>query len=107
MDGVVGAGHPAGFLALHPGPAHQHILNGIVEHVAHVQHARYVGRRNHDRVGLLAGVGLGFEKALLLPALVPFGFYVGRGIGFGDGHRGEIREADTGTKVAISGRGRK
>jgi len=85
--GVVGAGHPAGFLALHAGAAHQHVLDGIVEHVAHVQHARHVGRRYHDGVGLLAGVGGGFEKALLLPALVPLGFNVGGRISFGERHR--------------------
>ena len=55
--GVVGAGHPAGVLALHAGASHQNVLNRVVEHVAHVEHARHVGWRNHNCVGFSA-VGL-------------------------------------------------
>ena len=59
--GVVGARHPAGVLAFHAGATHEDVLYGVVQHVTHVQHARHVGRRNHDRVGLTA-VGLRAEK---------------------------------------------
>ena len=57
---MVGARHPAGIFALHSRTAHQHVLNGIVEHVPHVQHAGYVRRRNHDGIRL-AFVGLGMK----------------------------------------------
>ena len=50
--GVVGARHPAGVLALHARPADEHVLNGVVEHVPHVQHARHIGRRDDHGVGL-------------------------------------------------------
>ena len=85
--GVVGAGHPAGFLALHARPAHQHVLNRIVEHVPHVEHAGHVGRRDDNGIGRFLGIGFGLEKALLLPTLVPFGFNVGGRVSSGEGHR--------------------
>ncbi len=69
--GVVGARHPAGVLALHAGTAHQHILDGVVEHMAHVQHTRHVGRRNDHRVGHPI-VGLRVEEFLVKPELIPF-----------------------------------
>ena len=50
--GMVCAGHPAGVLALHAGTAHQNVLNRIIEHVAHVEHTRHVGRRDDYGVGL-------------------------------------------------------
>ena len=68
---VVGAGHPAGVLALHAGAAHENILNCVVEHVTHVEDTRHVGRRNHDGVGLTL-VGLATEQFVVEPVLVPF-----------------------------------
>ena len=49
--GVIGARYPAGVLALHAGTTHQDVLNGVVQHVTHVQHTRNIGRRNNDCVG--------------------------------------------------------
>ena len=49
--GMVGARHPEGILAVDAGLADEYILYGVVEHVAHVEHTRHVGRRNHDGVG--------------------------------------------------------
>ena len=46
---MVGTGHPAGIVALHTGAANQNILNGFVQHVAHMQHAGHIGRRYHHR----------------------------------------------------------
>ncbi len=43
--GVVGAGHPAGVEPHHAGAAHEDVLYGVVEHVAHVEYAGDVGRR--------------------------------------------------------------
>ena len=54
---VVGARHPASIFAFHTGATHENILDGFVEHMAHVQHAGHVGRGYHHRVGL-AAVGL-------------------------------------------------
>ena len=74
---VVGARHPAGVFALHPRPAHQHVLDGVVQHVPHVQNPRHVGRRNHDRIGF-AAVRLRMEKSVVQPVLVPFVLLFGR-----------------------------
>jgi hypothetical protein len=43
--GVVGAGNPDGGVAAHAPPAHQDVRLGVLEHVAHVQVAGDVGRR--------------------------------------------------------------
>jgi hypothetical protein len=51
---VVGARQPQRRLALEAGTADQDVLDRVVQHMAHRQHARDVGRRDHDRVGLLA-----------------------------------------------------
>ena len=50
--GMVCARHPAGVLALHAGTANEDVLNRIIEHVAHVEHTRHVGRRDDYGVGL-------------------------------------------------------
>ena len=70
--GVVHAGDPAGVLARHAGAAHQHILQRVVEHVAHVEHAGDVGGRDDDRIGL-ALVGFRMEELVVDPVVVPFG----------------------------------
>ena len=57
--GVVGAGHPQGVVALHAPPADQHVLQRVVEGVAHVQGAGHVRRRDDDAERLAVGVGLG------------------------------------------------
>jgi hypothetical chaperone protein len=48
--GVISAGKPKDFLAFHASLARQNILNGVVEHVPHVEHAGNIGRRNDDGV---------------------------------------------------------
>ena len=48
--GVVGARHPEGVVALHAVPADEHVLDGVVERVAHVQRAGDVRRRDDDGV---------------------------------------------------------
>ena len=59
---VVGSRHPAGILAIDAGLPDENVLDGIVEHVAHVQHSA--------------------EKLVVYPILVPFALYF-RGIIFG------------------------
>ena len=73
--GVVGARHPAGLLALHARPADEHILDGVVEHMPHVQHPGNVRGWYYDGIGLFVGVGLGMKKALVQPAGIPLVFY--------------------------------
>ena len=75
--GVVGTRHPAGVLALHAGAANQNVLDGVVEHVAHVQHTRHIGGRNHNGIGLTA-VGAGAEKFVVQPVLIPLALHVMR-----------------------------
>ena len=71
---MVGAGHPERVFTHHAGAAHKNILNGVVEHVAHVEDAGHVWRRNHDGVRL-AGIGFGMEKPVGHPVFIPFIFY--------------------------------
>lgn len=79
--GMVGAGHPEGVFPLHTGAAYEYVLNGIIEHVAHVEDARHVRGRYDDAVRV-ALIGLGVEEAVLHPVGIPFVFYF-RGVVFG------------------------
>ena len=67
---MVGADHPQGVLALEALVTDHDVLKRVVERVADVERAGYVGRRVYDgkRLGLRA---LGTEQAALLPMLVP------------------------------------
>ena len=49
----------SGVVALHAPPADQHVLQRVVERVAHVQGAGHVRRRDDDGVRLARRVGLG------------------------------------------------
>ena len=69
--GMVGAGHPEGVLARHAGAAHQYVLYGVVEHVAHVEHTGDVGRRDYYRVRF-ARVGSALEEVMTHPVVIPF-----------------------------------
>ena len=75
--GMVGARHPKGILALHACTANENILNGVVEHVAHVKHAGYVRRRNHNGVRF-ALVGSGLKQIVVHPIFIPFILHFGR-----------------------------
>ena len=69
--GVVGSGDPAGVLAVHPCLADEHVIERIVEHVAHMQDARDIGRGNHNRIGG-PFVRLRMKKLVLQPVGIPF-----------------------------------
>ena len=71
--GMVGAGNPQCVLALHAGTTNQDVLNGVVQHVAHVQHTRHVGWRDDDGVGLTS-IGFRGEQLIVQPILIPFRF---------------------------------
>ena len=64
--GVVGAGDPERGLAAHAVPAGEDVHLGLVEHVAHVQAAGDVGRREQDGEGLrvrrASSAGVGTSK---------------------------------------------
>ena len=68
---VVRARHPARILAVHAGVADEDVVQGIVQDVTHVQDARHVGRRDHDRVRFLL-IGFGMEELVVQPVGVPF-----------------------------------
>ena len=70
---VVGSGNPEGIFAHEAGAADEDVLNGVVEHVAHVEDAGHIGRGDNDCVGL-AGIGFGVEQAVLHPVGIPFVF---------------------------------
>ena len=46
--GMVGARHPEDIIPLHPFPAAEDVLQGVVEGMPHMQGAGYVGRRNDN-----------------------------------------------------------
>ena len=50
------------------------ILNGIVQHVSHVQHSRHIGRWNYNRIGRSV-VRLRMKIVVFHPVVVPFLFY--------------------------------
>ena len=83
---VIRPGNPTGVLALHARAAHEHVLNRVVQHVPHVQHARHVGRRNDYGVRL-ALVGNRLEKSMFEPKAVPLRFRLCRVVGFREFHR--------------------
>ena len=72
---MIGAGNPAGIEAFHAGTAYDNILNGIVEHVTHVQYARNIRRRYYDGIGWFF-VRFRMEISFFHPVCIPliFGF---------------------------------
>ncbi len=76
--GVVHAGQPQGVEALHPAPADEDVLDGVVERVAHVQGAGDVRRRDDEGVGRGVGLAAGGEVAALDPPLVEGALHLGR-----------------------------
>ena len=83
---VVGAGYPAGLAAFHARFADQDILDGIVEHVAHVQDSCHIGWRDDDSVGLFVRIGSGLKESLVHPVLIPLVFYCCRIVLGGNRH---------------------
>jgi len=98
---VVGAGDPEGFIALHAMPAGEDVHLGLVEHVAHVEAAGDVWRRQQDGKGLrglrglavqaiaFGGLRSGFcgwlgEEVFADPEFGPFFFNGGGVVGFGE-----------------------
>ena len=73
--GVVGAGQPEDFPAVHARLATENVLNGVVEDMPHREHAGDIRWRDDDRIsGPFGGNarGIGGEATLLHPKIVPF-----------------------------------
>ena len=79
---MVGSGEPQRRIALHALRADQYVLQCFVKGVTHVELSGNVRRRDNDSVGLLFGITLRVEVALLLPVLVDALLEVLRGVGF-------------------------
>ena len=71
--GVIGAGLPERLETAQPTEADHHVLERVVEDVAHVQDAGHVGGRDHDRERGLLRVGSGAEGFGAFPRLVDAG----------------------------------
>ena len=83
--GMIRARYPTGVFAVLACLANEDVLDGVVEHMPHVQHARNVGRRDYNRERL-AFVWYGAEVASAFPVLVPASFYLTVGISGGKVH---------------------
>ena len=70
---VVCARHPECILTLHTGSAYEDVLDGVVQHVTHVEHTCHIGGRNHDCVGFTS-IGFAGEKFVVQPILIPLSF---------------------------------
>lgn len=68
--GVVGAGHPEGVFAQQTCATYEDILDGVVEHVTHVEYAGHVWRGYYYGVRL-ARIGFGVKQAMLQPVGIP------------------------------------
>ncbi len=77
--GVVSAGNPEHVPALLPRVAAEHVHEGVVQRMAHVQRPGDVGRGNDDGKGLSGRGGVGREGAVAFPVFTPAGFH---GVGF-------------------------
>jgi hypothetical protein len=81
--GVIGSGNPEGLPAEHALPAHDDVGLSLLEHVAHVEAAGDVGRREEDgEVVGGSGTGRDVEEIFLEPEIRPFFFDGGGVVGF-------------------------
>ena len=84
--GVIGAGLPEHVAPAHPLEPRQHILQRIVERMAHMQRARHIRRRDHDgkrlRLRVLLERRARTESFRLLPRLEDPRFDIGVIVGF-------------------------
>ncbi|MPM49510.1 hypothetical protein SDC9_96240 [bioreactor metagenome] len=64
--GMIGSGNPTGIFSLHPCTSYQDILNGVVEHMPHVQDTGDVRGRN-DNCIRFTFIGLGTKQFVFHP----------------------------------------
>ena len=89
--GVIGARKPHRGAPLKPRPANKYILNRIVEHVTHREHAGDIRRGNGDAVGRGMRRHLAREAAGLLPGGIPLLLNVPGFVTLGDFGHGAVR----------------
>ena len=103
--GVVGAGQPEDFLAVHARLAGEDVLDGVVEDVAHGEHAGDVRRRDDDGIRRAFGRharGVGGEAVLLQPEVIPLVLDGLRFVGFGNFRHGLEPQRRRGAEAKIS-----
>ena len=84
---MISPGQPQDVVAAHSVPSHDDVMLGVIEHVAHVEHAGDIRRRDDDGERRFGGLGIGGEAALLQPEIIPFVLNGLRFVGFGNlGH---------------------
>jgi hypothetical protein len=71
---MVGAWQPKNFFAIHPRFAREDILDGIIEDMPHMEHARDVRGRDYNGVGGLRGFRISDKTILVQPKGIPLGF---------------------------------
>ena len=101
---VIGPRHPERFVALHPSPPSQQVLQRAVQRMPHVQRPGHVRQRNHDDMRRLGRIGVRIEVAAFLPKGKPFGFGGGGIVLLGDfgGHEVSLREESASRKERIN-----
>ena len=72
---VVGAWHPASILSVKTSLAHKNVLDGVVEHVTHVEHACHIWWRDYYSVWFTS-IWFTAEQFVVHPVLIPFCFHV-------------------------------
>ena len=82
--GVISPRQPKDFFAIHAGFARENVLYGVVQDVAHVEHAGDVRRRNDDGIRGLGRAGVRYEAFVVEPELVPLLFDSFGFVGFGN-----------------------
>ena len=71
---MVGTRNPACILAVQTCLADEYVLDGIVQHVTHVQYTCHIWWRDNDGVWLTA-VRLAGKELVVQPVLIPFALY--------------------------------
>ena len=71
---MVGTWYPTGIFAIYACFADEDVLNGVVEHMSHIEKNSHVGRWNYNGVWL-SFIGTGTKQFVLLPIFIPFVFY--------------------------------
>ena len=73
---MVGAWHPAGIFPVHTRLPYQNVIEGVIQHMTHVQDAGDVGRGNNYGVGFTF-IRLGMEEFMLQPIGIPLILHLG------------------------------
>ena len=67
---MVGSGHPKGFIALHALKADDGVLHHIIQGMAHMKLAGYIGRGYNYSKRLFVRINLGMKISLFLPFFI-------------------------------------